>query len=148
MSSELITDLVTFAGGLVAAAASYYFTKRQERETDWRREKLVYYKAFTTSLSGVVEGDATPEGQRVFALACNNLLLYAPQPVIVALRSYQDEIRVSNPCPDRQRHDRLLSQLFLEIRKDVGVSPRDSASIFQASLWASGAGPDRVRQQE
>jgi hypothetical protein len=147
MSPELITTLVTITGGLAASAASYYFTKRQEREADWRREKLVYYKAFAASLSGVVGGDATPEGQRAFALACNNLLLFAPQSVIAALRLFQDEIRISNPSPDRQKHDLLLKQLFLEIRKDIGVSPPDSPDIFQASLWASGVSP-ADRQQE
>jgi hypothetical protein len=53
------------------------------------------------------------------------------------LQAFQDEIRVSNPSPSRERHDQLLSRLLYEIRRDLGVWPKDSAE-FKVGIWASG----------
>src|SRR5690606_3112348 len=92
---------------------------------------------FVASLSGIVTGEDTPDGQRAFARACNNLNLVAPQPVIQALQLFQDEIRVSNSNQSRERHDQLLSRLLYEIRKDLGVWPKDSQD-FKVGIWASG----------
>lgn len=137
MSTELLAAIISAASALVVAAAGYVFTKRAEREATWRAEKLAYYKAFVSSLSGVLEGETSDEGQQQFARACNDIQLFAPERVIRTLAQFQDEIQVSNPAKSRERHDKLLSQLFFEIRRDLRISPRDSAD-FRVHLWASG----------
>lgn len=141
MNAAIVTAIIGLVGGLFAAAVTYWLTKQREREAEWRKEKLAYYKAFVESLSGTVEGDSTPDGQRAFAKACNNLLLFAPQPVIEALDAFRNEIKVSNLNRTVGQHDKLLAMLLLEIRRDVGVSPTDNPSTFNPRLWASGAGP-------
>ena len=122
----------------MAAAASYVFTKRAEREADWRKEKLERYKAFVASLSDAIEGETSREGQERFARACNDVILFAPQPVLEALRRFRQEILVSNPNKSIERHDKLLAELFLEIRKDLRLRPRDNPRTFRVQLWASG----------
>ena len=141
MAAEIATAIITASSGLVLASASYWFTKRQEREADLRRQKLEHYKDFALSLSGIVFGDATPEGQRTFAKACNNLNLVAPQSVIDALQAFQQEIKVSNHSQSQENHDLLMSRLFYEMRKDIGVTPADDLNSFRVGLWASGAPP-------
>lgn len=140
MNAAIVTAIISLVGGLFVAAVTYWFTKQREREAEWRKEKLAYYKAFVESLSGTVEGDSTSDGQRAFAKACNNLLLFAPQPVIEALDAFRNEIRVSNPNRTLGQHDNLLAMLLFEIRQDVGVFPADNPSTFRPKLWASGAG--------
>ncbi len=142
MTASVLTALIAVLGGVVAAAASYWFTKQREREAEWRKEKLVHYKAFVESLSGVMEGESTSDGQRAFAKACNNLLLVAPQSVIQALDEFKNEIKTSNPNKSLERHDRLLAALLVVIRKDVGISPVDDPASFKALLWASGVKAD------
>jgi hypothetical protein len=61
MSATLITAIIGLFGSLTVASLTYWFTKRKEREAEWRKEKLAYYKAFVESLNGVIEDDATPE---------------------------------------------------------------------------------------
>ena len=122
----------------MVAGATYWLTKKREREAEIRKEKLEHYKEFVNSQNGIVSGDATPEGQRAFARACNNLNLIAPQSVLLALQAFQHEIRASNPMPDRQKHDVLMSRLFYEIRKDLGITPNDDEHSFKVGLWASG----------
>jgi len=119
----------------------------REREAEWRKEKLGYYKTFTESLSGIIGGDATPDGHRAFAQATNNLLLLAPQRVVEAVTAFRQEIRVSNLRRSGEAHDRLLAAMFLAIRRDVGIVPRDDAATFRPKLWASGSLKENQDQQ-
>ncbi|HMM78944.1 MAG TPA: hypothetical protein PKC65_02865 [Pyrinomonadaceae bacterium] len=138
MPAEIATALIAASGAVVLAGASYWFTKQRERDAELRKEKLEHYKDFVASLSGTIAWEDTPEGHRAYTRACNNLNLIAPIPVLQALQAFRDETRISNPSPCRERHDQLLSKLFLEIRKDLGVIPRDSVETFKICLWASG----------
>lgn len=138
MSAEIITASISAAGALFVAVAGYYFTKKREREAEWRHEKLGYYKAFISSLSLVLEGESSAEGQIAFAKCSNDLLLFAPQPVITALIAFREEIRVSNPNKSRARHDGLLAKLLFEMRRDVRIDPPDDPASFQVALWSSG----------
>jgi len=127
------------------AGITYWTTKRREREAEWRKEKLAHYGAFVASMSGIVGGDATPDGQREFARASNNLLLFAPQAVIEALDAFRNEIRVSNADRSKERHDKLLAVLLMAIRRDVGVFPKDDPATFSPGLWASGAESNSIQ---
>lgn len=138
MSIQFLNALIAAVGSVLVAAATYWLTKKQERNAELRKEKLEHYKAFIASLSGILVKESSPEGQKAFALACNNMLLFAPQAVLEALRSFQEETRTSNPNRQNDRHDELLSILLLEIRKDLNVRPKDKAKIFKAWLWSSG----------
>ena len=122
------------------AGASYWFTKKREREAELRKEKLQHYKEFVASLSGVISGESTDEGQRQFSLACNKLNLVAPQVVLKALQNFQSEIKIAN-TNSNDRHDQLMSKLFLEMRKDLEIKPSDEASTFRVGLWSSGVPP-------
>jgi hypothetical protein len=138
MNIPLVTSLIGLMGTAFLAGFTYWSTKRRERDAEWRKEKLVYYKAFIESLSGIVRGDETPEGHKIYAKTTNNLLLFAPQSVIKAVNAFRDEIAISNPTPSRERFHALLTDLVLAIRKDVGVRPFDDPATFQAVLWTSG----------
>lgn len=132
------TEFISIVGALLLAAATYWLTKKREVEAEWRKEKLGHYKAFVDSLSKILDGESTPEGQVAFAKACNDLLLFAPQFVIEALAEFQNETRTSNPNKSQEKHDEVLSKLFLAMRKDVGVIPKDKQGTFKIRLWASG----------
>lgn len=142
MEPPIVTAIIALFGSLVAAVLTYWFTKRREREAEWRKEKLAHCKTFIETLSGIVEGDSSPEGHRAFANATNNLLLFAPQSVIAALNEFRFEIRISNTNRTQEKHDRLLAALLLSIRRDIGVSPEDEPETFKAILWASGTDSD------
>jgi len=135
----LAGSVVAAVVAVIVAVLTYRAAKEREREAEWRKEKLGYYKAFTESLSGTVGDDSTPEGQRAFAQATNNLLLLAPQTVVEAVAAFREEIRVSNKHQTREAHDRLLAAMFLAIRRDVGIVPADNPRTFKPGLWASGS---------
>jgi hypothetical protein len=145
LPAEVVTALIAASGAVILAGASYWFTKKRERDAELRREKLDHYKDFVASLSGVISGEATPEGQRAFSRACNNLNLMAPQAVIRALQEFQQEIKVGNANRSDERHDRLMSRLFLEMPRDLGVGPDDNEGDFKVGLWSSGVAPANRR---
>ncbi len=138
MAPEITTSLIAAFGSIALASASYWFTKKQEREAALREQKLTHYKDFVVSLNGVISGESTPDGQRAFAKACNNLNLIAPMSVIAALQAFQQKIKVSNSDKNQDKHNALMSKLFYELRKDLGVSPLDDPNTFRVGLWSSG----------
>lgn len=142
MATEIVTAIITASGAIVLAGASYWFTKKREREAELRKEKLEHYKEFVACLSGVISGESTPDAQRAFSLVCNRLNLVAPQAVISALQEFQDEIKISNPAKSQEVHDKLMSKLFYAMRRDLQVTPTDE-NTFQVWLWASGVSPTK-----
>lgn len=141
MAAEIVAPLIAASGAIVLAGATYWFTKKREREAELRKEKLEHYKDFVASMSGIITGESTPEDQRFFARACNKLNLVAPHAVIRALQEFQQEIKVTNNARSDERHDRLMSRLFYEMRKDLEIRPRDEDADFVFGLWASGTRP-------
>lgn len=146
MAYEIATAVVTASGAIAVAGASYWFTKKREREAELRKEKLEHYKDFVACLSGVISAEGTPEGQRAFSRACNKLNLVAPQQVLEALQKFQAEIKISNPDRNPEQHDKLMSKLFLEMRRDLSISD-DDPGTFRVGLWAAGVPPNEPSQE-
>jgi hypothetical protein len=138
MAADVVTALIAASGAILVAGSSYWFTKQRERDAELRKEKLEHYKDFAASLSGVISGEATEEGQRAFSRACNKLNLVAPQEVLDAMQKFQREIKITNAEHTKERHDKLMSALFYEMRRDLGITPADDAPTFNVELWASG----------
>lgn len=145
MASDFITAVVSASSAVVVAGLSYLFTKKREREAELRKEKLEHYKAFISSMTGNISGQSTGEGQRAFSQACNNLNLIAPQSVINALQEFQQEILITNKNRSEERHDKLLSRLLYEMRKDLQVTPSDDLTTFRVRLWVSGVSPEKKK---
>lgn len=115
ISAPVATIIASLVGVVVAgltAVITYATTKKREREAELRKEKLEHYKDFMASLSGIISGEGTPEAQQAFARACNKLNLVAPHAVIVALPSFQQEIKVTNPKPLKHRMTSLCRCSF------------------------------------
>jgi len=147
MPATTFITLIGLVWSVLLAGITYWFTKQRERDAELRKEKLEHYKDFVASLSGIISGEATAENQRAFSLASNKLMLVAPQKVIEALRGFQQEIKVTNLNKSIDRHDELMSQLFYEMRKDLGISPSDDFGTFKVGLWAAGVRPDAKVQE-
>jgi hypothetical protein len=110
METAIVVAMIAAATSLVGAALSFFFAIRKEREADWRKIKFEHYREFMNSLSSIVGSDASPDGHRRFAQACNTVQLVASKQVIEALHDFRDEIAGSNPRRSKERHDELLSR--------------------------------------
>jgi len=144
MTTPFIAPLLGLFGSILVAVFTYWSTKQRERDAEWRKEKIVYYKSFVESLSGIVEGNEIPEGHKLYAKATNNLLLFAPQSVIEALNAFRLENSVSNKDRSQEKHDALLAALLLAVRQDIGVHPADDPATFKPILWAAGINKNAI----
>ena len=72
-----------------------------------------------------------------FALASNTIALAAPQYVIDAFMAFHDEVKFSNPNKSPEKHDKLLNDLLLAVRKDIGLAKGDDVTTFNFHLIGS-----------
>lgn len=145
MDTTIAVSVIAAASGVIVTSVSYYLTKKKEREADWRKYKFEQYKEFMVSISGIVSGDATPEGNRIFAKASNTLHLIGSKGVLDALHAFQDETRSSNPNRSFGKADDLLSKLVWEIRIDTEIPGTPHEPEFTVKLWSSGTTPKSRR---
>jgi hypothetical protein len=139
MNASIWVAVIGGATGLLTAALTYAVTKRREREADWRKLKLEMYREFTTAMAGMAEGDAGDKEKMRFNVASNSLHLIASKRTVDALEAFRYEIRASNDNRSGEAHDRLLSRLFWEIRRDLGDVPTERPEDFEMKLYTSGA---------
>ena len=138
MNSSILVAIITASGGIIVAALTFFLTKRHQLKVEWQHEKINHYKVLLSSISACADNAYDhDEAVKRYALAFNTIALVAPQYVIKALMDYQDEIRVSNPNPSLENNNRLLKNLLLQIRKDIGLSKKDDSNTFIFHLIAS-----------
>lgn len=139
MDSTVITACVAATASVFVALATFYLNKKKEREAEWRKQKTEHYREFFESLNGIVENGAEipAENHVRWSQACNTIGLVAPQSVLEALWNFQDEISRSNKNSSAENHDKQLNNLLIEIRKDLGISPKDCPQNFRFRLWVS-----------
>jgi hypothetical protein len=145
MNDSIVVAIITASGGIVVAALTFYLTKRHQLNVEWQHEKLNHYKVLLSALSDLaVDGTDKDEANMNFALAANTIALVAPQYVITALMAFHDEVKFSNPNKSLEKHDKLLIELLLAIRKDIGLSMKDDKDTFTFHLI--GSAPHKVKR--
>ncbi|MDP2143702.1 MAG: hypothetical protein Q8J80_06165 [Gallionella sp.] len=133
MDDSIWVALIAACASILVAASTFYFTKMHEREANLRNEKLNHYKVLFSSLSDLaVDGTDKSDAGKRFSLAVNTIALAAPQNVINALMSFHNE--VSSPNRNIERHNELLKELLLAVRKDIGLAKGDDKNTFNFHL--------------
>ena len=132
MNTTILVAIISASAALAVAAVSYFFNKRSERESEWRKLKLDHYKEYVSALSGVVGQRSRPDSQARYSDAVNLMTLVAPPSVPRALYEFQDEIRVNNLNKTPERYQIVLTALLKEIRRDVHPkTPTDADIVFR-----------------
>ena len=135
MNDAVAVAIITGGASLLVAAVMFYLTKRHELAVQLRNEKLNHYKVLFSALSDLaVDGADKDDANMRFALAVNTIALAAPQEVIGALMAFHDEVKFSNPDPSSEAHDRLLKDLLLAVRRDIGLAKGDDVTSFSFHL--------------
>jgi hypothetical protein len=135
VSAELLIAIVAPVVALATAVTTFALNEYAKRRADWRQKKFEHYQRLLLALSGHV-GNRTvaPKIREEFAESFNSIALIASQEVIACLLEFHDEISERNTSPSREQHDRLLTDLLLAIRKDVGLSSKDHGGSFEFRL--------------
>ena len=150
MNETIVVALITASGSILVAALTFYLTKRNELAVQLRNEKLNHYKVLFSALSDLaVDGTNKDDANMRFALAVNTIALAAPQYVIDALMAYHDQVKFSNPDRSPDRHDKLLKELLLTVRRDIGMAKGDDRETFNFHMIGSApkAPPNQTPQR-
>jgi hypothetical protein len=138
MDKTIIIAIISVSGSILVAALTFYLTKRHQIKVEWQHQKLNHYKVLISALSDLaVDGTDKTEANMRFSLASNTIALAAPQYVIEALMDFHDEVKYSNPNRTIENHDKLLMNLLLAIRRDIGLAEKDNAETFKFHLIGS-----------
>ncbi len=138
MTDTIMVTIITVTSSILIAALTFYLTKKHELSVKWQNEKLNHYKVLFSSISDLaVDGNNKNKASMNFALAVNTIALVAPQYVIDALMAFHDEVKFTNTDKSPDRHDKLLVQLLLAVRKDIGLAKGDKCTSFKFHLIGS-----------
>lgn len=127
-TSVLVATISAFAA-IAVAVATYFFSRRRDREADWRKLKLDHYKEYVLALSGIVSRRSTTAAQARYSDAVNLMSLVAPRAVLQALYAFQDEISEANDSRTQRGHDESLAILLRAMRRDVQPTPPSDADL-------------------
>ncbi|MBI5429971.1 MAG: hypothetical protein HY938_05875 [Nitrosomonadales bacterium] len=145
MNDSIWVALIAAFASILVASLTFYFTKKHEREADLRNEKLNHYKVLFSAMSDLVVAGANKNDAAMrFSLAVNTIALAAPQNVINALMSFHNE--ASSSSRNIERHNELLKELLLAVRKDIGLAKGDDRDTFNFHLI--GAAPISKQAQD
>lgn len=142
MDTSVLVSIITATSSLLLASLTYFFTRRQQIIADWRQEKVHHYTNLLGSLSDLaVDGTDKDDANSRFARYVNTICLVAPTNVIEAVMAFHNEVKFSNPDKSVERHDKLLSELMVAIREDIGLSRKQSKTGLQFHLIGAKAPP-------
>lgn len=138
---ETETSIIVASISAVVTVIVFFVSKYLERQAEWRYRKIEHYGILLSAISDLALDDIDcdkDEANRRFATASNTIGIAAPQGVINALMDFHDEVKFSNRENFTiERHDKLLMCLLIEIRKDIGVYPKDNITTFKFHLIGS-----------
>jgi hypothetical protein len=138
MNEAIVVAIIAASASIIVAALTFFLTKRYELYVQWRSEKMNHYRVLFSALSDLaVDGADKDDANKRFALASNTISLAAPQYVINALMAFHDEVKFSNPNKLPERHDKLLNELLLAVRRDIGLVKGDDSATFNFHLIGS-----------
>lgn len=143
METSLVIAIISPSLSIIGSAGLFFLTKRSERLAKLREEKVNHYKVLISAISDLaVDGIGKDKANQTFSLAVNTIGLVALQVVVNALMDFHNEIKYSNSEKSPTKHDELLKRLLFAIRKDIGISSKDSFEEFKFHLI--GSRPNKV----
>ena len=138
MNDQITIAIITAGATITVAVISFFLNERAKRKADWQQKKFGHYEKLLLALSELAIEDSDKDKANLeFAAAFNTITLIASQEVITALMAFHDEIKFSNKNRSSKKHDELLKELVLAIRKDIGLSKKDNPASFNIHLTGS-----------
>ena len=135
MDNSVLIAIISASASLLVAALTFYLTKRHQTRADWKREKLEHYRKLLVSLSDLaVDGKNKDKANQDFSEYSNTICLVASQEVIHKLMLLHNEIKQSNVKRNWDIEVKLVNDLMIEIRKDIGLTKKDDVHKFDFHL--------------
>jgi hypothetical protein len=135
MDSSILIAIISASASIFVASFTFYFTKRHQTNSEWKKEKLEHYRKLLVSLSDLaVDGKDKEIANQNFSEFSNTICLVASQDVIHKLMILHDEIKLPREKRDFDSEAKLINQLMIAIRKDIGLTKKDNIEEFDFHL--------------
>jgi len=96
---------------------------------------LEHYRKLLVSLSDLaVDGKNKDKANQDFSEYSNTICLVASQEVIHKLMTLHDHIKQPKEQRDYEVEAELINHLMMAIRKDIGLTKKDDATVFNFHL--------------
>jgi uncharacterized protein (DUF342 family) len=135
MDNSVFIAIISASASIFVAALSFYLTKRYQTRSEWKKEKLEHYRKLLVSLSDLaVDGKNKDKANQDFSEYSNTICLVASQDVIDKLMTLHDQIKQPREKRNFELEAKLINNLMMAIRKDIGLTKKDNASNFDFHL--------------
>jgi hypothetical protein len=142
-----ISGVVALVTATVSVALTYFFTKKREREADWRKMKLELYREFVAAVAGIAEGRMTTESEIRYHDAFNTIGLVASSHALAAVQNFQAEISPRNRERTQASHDEKYTFMINALRNDLmggaaGENKKLKFYIISTRPWSGSITPE------
>lgn len=135
MDSSVLIAIISASASILVAAFTFYFTKRYQTNSEWKKEKLEHYRKLLFALSDLaIDGKDKDQANQEFSEYCNTICLVASQEVIHKLMTLHDFLKLPIEKRNADIEPKLINQLMIEIRKDIGLTKKDNIQEFNFHL--------------
>ena len=135
MDNSILIAIISASASILVAALTFYLTKRHQTRSEWKKEKLEHYRKLLASLSDLaVDGKNKDKANQDFSEYSNTICLVASQEVIHKLMTLHDQIKLPKEKRNFDLEAKLINDLMMAIRKDIGLTKKDDASNFDFHL--------------
>jgi hypothetical protein len=135
MDSPILIAIISASASILVASFTFYFTKRYQTNSEWKKEKLEHYRKLLVSISDLaVDGKDKEKANQDYSEYSNTICLVASQDVIFKLMKLHDEIKLPKEQRNYASEIILINQLMVAIRKDIGLTKKDKIEDFNFHL--------------
>jgi hypothetical protein len=136
MNSQVLAAIIAASATIIVAASTFFLNEQAKRKADWQQKKFGHCQKLLSAIDDLaVDGRNKQRANQEFSTASNTMVLIASQEVITALMLFHNEVKyVNHENFSVERHDELLKELILAIRKDIGLSKKDNPDTFAFHL--------------
>jgi len=135
MESTILIAIISASASILVASFTFYFTKRYQTNSEWKKEKLEHYRKLLVSISDLaIDGKDKEKANQDYSEYSNTICLVASQDVIYKLMKLHDEIKLPKEKRNYDSEVILINQLMVAIRKDIGLTKKDKIEDFNFHL--------------
>lgn len=143
-SAAIVTGSATVLVAVVTVLVSRYFERRSNAEQAQRDKRIPVYEDFVKGLLDLIGATRSPEDRKdpspkdvyeIFARFTEQLLVWGSDDVIREWVTYRNELNNASTDEDNLRNLLRLEDLFLAIRRDLGLRSKSLRRGDLLRLW-------------
>lgn len=123
---EIVIAIITGLFSICVAIFSFVFINVNNEKLQTRKLKEEHYVKYLESVHKLAEDNSNLDALKNYTLHRDKMFIVANEKVIKAMLSYEDVAQGK----DIDKHNRYLTKLIIEIRKDLNIHDKNFPQIY------------------